>query len=84
MILTLSLIRHKLDACEMEILYLEEINNRMKNALNQIPFHSLSRKHIEAHYLRCAEDISKLRSNMRNVEMLWIKTCRHLFDDLQI
>lgn len=84
MILTLSHIRHKLDACEKEILRLEEISNHMKVALKQIPFFPSSRKHIRARYLRCAKDIKALKSKMRNVELLWIKTGKDLFDDLQI
>lgn len=71
---TLSLILQELNACKNEITALEEMNNHIKIALDNIPFPPRSRKHINNTYLRCVKDMHMLKSSVLNTEILFMET----------
>ena len=67
---TLSLIQERLDACKKEVIELEEMNNHIKEALDIVPFAPRHHQHIKATFLRCAKEITILKSKVLNTEIL--------------
>jgi hypothetical protein len=67
---SLSLIRQKLDACKKEVIELEEMHNQIKEALDTAPFTPRHRQQIKTTFLRCAKNITMLKSRVLTTELL--------------
>ena len=70
----LSLIRERLDACKQEVIELEKMNNKIKDALDTIPFAPRHRQQIITIFVLCAKRITMLKSKVLTSELLSIKT----------
>jgi hypothetical protein len=71
---SLSLIQERLDACKKEVIELEEMSNRIKEALDTVPFTPRHRQQIKTTFLRCAKKITTLKSRVLTTEFLSMHT----------
>jgi hypothetical protein len=67
---TLSLVRGRLNDCKKAVFELEELNNQIREALDTVPFTPQHRQQIKTTFLRCAKEITMLKSKVLTAEIL--------------